>query len=317
MKKLFAKTSGRITVAAIAILLIVLVVFLALRGRETSVENSQVVADAGLTTIESPEAPETEVPETETLEVAEQEENTTEMAEENDVVGNMDVEASPGDKVQDQTVVPESTDATSDSGNTNDGDTTESTPTESTPTESTPSGNTPTGSTPTPVEPEIPEADKYYQENGTIISVVDANESESVHTEEEVISLLSERGFTDFPITYEFVMGGEYKGATQISGDADVKRPMYQTYFKSENDEIWAIFVINGVVIANPASYNLESTLPAQLLISESEELTSYNNTTNKFYVTIPKESAVIVKVVDKIDADTLNQLTSEEIDRL
>lgn len=63
--------------------------------------------------------------------------------------------------------------------------------------------------------------------------------------------------------------------------------------------------------------YNLESTRAAQLLISESQEITSYNSHTNKYYVTIPKESAVIVRIVEKIDAETLNQLTCEEIDRL
>ena len=81
--------------------------------------------------------------------------------------------------------------------------------------------------------------------------------------------------------------------------------------------DIWTIFVINGVVIANPASFNLESELEAQLLFSETKELTSYDDETNKFYVTIPKETAAIVKTVEKIDAETLDKWTIEEIKEL
>ena len=263
MKKLFAKTSGRIAVAVVAIvlLLIGLVAFLASRDRNTSTETPKVVGDAGLSTTETPEpetsehetsepeapepeTPEAEVPETKDPEVVEQENCTSEVVDKS-------------------------------------------------------------------------EADVYYQENSTIIRIVDANESKSVHTEEEVTVFLSERGFTDYPITYEFAMGGEYVGETEISGDAGEKRPMYQTYYKSDSEEFWSIFVINGVIIAKPLSFNLESSLPAELLISESEETTSYDYKTNKYYVTIPYESAVIVKEIERIDADTLSQLTTEEINKL
>jgi hypothetical protein len=34
----------------------------------------------------------------------------------------------------------------------------------------------------------------------------------------------------------------------------------------------------------------------------------------NKLYTTIPKESAVILKTVDKITSQTLNELTFEEV---
>ena len=61
----------------------------------------------------------------------------------------------------------------------------------------------------------------------------------------------------------------------------------------------------------------MNSERTAQLLISESEQLTSYESNTNKYYVTIPNEDAAIVRVVEKIDADSLNKLTVEEIDKL
>ena len=53
-----------------------------------------------------------------------------------------------------------------------------------------------------------------------------------------------------------------------------------------------------------------------ELLISESEELTSYVNEVNKFYVTIPKDSAAIVQTVKKINAETLDKLTLAEINK-
>lgn len=166
-------------------------------------------------------------------------------------------------------------------------------------------------------EPAISAEEKFYQENGEILRTVDVNTSDDVPTEEEVMTLLSARGFVDFPITFDYGMDGAYVGEEEITGDAATKHPMYQTFFISENQELWTIFVINGAVIANPVSYNLESTRETQLLISESQEITSYDSNANKYYVTIPKESAVIVRTVDKIDAETLNQLTCEAIDRL
>jgi len=173
--------------------------------------------------------------------------------------------------------------------------------------------------TPAPTsKPEKPsEADEYYNNNAVVVKIIDANESSDVPTEAEVANILHARGFGNYPITYEYDMGGEYVDQVEITKDVETKRPMYETYYIAECGDVWSIFVINGMIMANPASYNLESKLGVQLLVSESEELTSYDSATNKFYVTIPKETAVIVKTVDKIDAETLNQLTREEIDKL
>lgn len=163
--------------------------------------------------------------------------------------------------------------------------------------------------------PENPsEADEYYWENSTVLEVIDANTSEDVPTEAEVIEILEDRGFTDYSVSYEYTMDGEYVQDTEIGGSSSEKRPMYYTYFVSDQGDVWTVFVINGEVFANPASFNLDSELGAQLLISETGTLTSYDHDTGQYYVTIPKETAVILKTVDRIDADTLNGLTSEEI---
>lgn len=169
-----------------------------------------------------------------------------------------------------------------------------------------------------PTMPENPSAaDEYYWNSSEVIDVIDARESDDVLTESEVKSTLYDRGFVDYPITYAYTIDGEYIGDTEVLEGSTNKYPMYQTYYVSKAREVWTIFVINGEVIAYPASYNLESNLNVELMISESNALTSYDDESNKFYVTIPYESTAIVKFVDKIDAEALDKLTIEEIDKL
>lgn len=164
---------------------------------------------------------------------------------------------------------------------------------------------------------EEPSAYEYYRENSeTVIEVKDAKESKSVPSEAEVSEIFAERGFGDVKITYDSYIDGEYAGDKEVDKTSDERHPMYQGLYTSKSGDVWTIFVINGEVFANPVSYNLESELGAQLLFSETKELTSYDDDTNKYYVTIPKESAVIVKVIEKIDAEALDKLTIQEINK-
>ena len=166
-----------------------------------------------------------------------------------------------------------------------------------------------------PTMPENPsEADIYYFNHSEVIDVIIAEESEDVPTGAEAADLLAERGFVDFPITYEFTMSGQYAEDAKVPDGSANKFPMYETTYISSSGEVWTVFVINGAVFANPVSFNLEFILDVQLLFSESETLTSYDNETGKYYVTIPNESEVIVRAVERIDADTLDRLTIEEI---
>lgn len=169
-----------------------------------------------------------------------------------------------------------------------------------------------------PTMPDSPsKADEYYFNNSEVIDVIDAKKSDNMPTEAAVIAILEDRGFIDYPIIYEYSIDGEYQTETEVSEGSTDKHPMYLTYYVSEGGEVWTIFVINGAIIANPASFNLDSELDAQLLVSESKELTSYDDEANRFYVTIPKESEVIVKVVDEINAETLDKLRIEEIEKI
>lgn len=162
-----------------------------------------------------------------------------------------------------------------------------------------------------------PDAQQYFQDNSTILSVQDATASPQVHTESETYQNLTQRGFVDQPIVSEYNMAGEYAEPVTIDAASSSKHPSYMTYYVCANGQVWTIFEINGVVMANPVSYNLQSTRSAQLIISESESVTSYDGTTNKFYETIPSESELIVKTVSKIDAQTLENLDYGAIDAL
>lgn len=160
-----------------------------------------------------------------------------------------------------------------------------------------------------------PDADSYFEDNATILSKIDANDSTTVTTEAETCDTLAERGLDEYPITTEYSMTGDYSEATEISQGSSTKHPTYQTYYVSKNGDVWTIFMINGAIMANPVSYNIQSDLDAQVILSESNTVMSYDGTTNRFYETIPNKSSLIVKTVDRIDAETLENLTIGAID--
>ena len=155
----------------------------------------------------------------------------------------------------------------------------------------------------------------YYEDNSVqVISVEKADEKADVYTESEALRLMEERGFTEYPLTYDYDMDGTYTDETEASPDSDAKHPMYQTYYVGEDNSVWTIMIVGKMIAANPVSYNLESDLDVQILVSETETLTSYTEMGNKFYTTIPKESAVLLKIVDQITSQSLNTLTFEEV---
>lgn len=161
------------------------------------------------------------------------------------------------------------------------------------------------------------DAEEYFQQTSQVMEEINVNDSDEILTEAEVVESLAERGFKDFVVTTEYTMDGIYNDAHEISDLSSMKHPIYEMYYVTEKDELWTIMVINGDVMAIPVSYNLQSTAGVQVVISESISVTSYDSSTNKFYKNVPDESVMIVKVVDKIDAKTLENLTIEVIDAL
>lgn len=159
--------------------------------------------------------------------------------------------------------------------------------------------------------------EEYYEDNSEeIVAVEDAKETEQVFSEKEAIRFMSERGFNEYPLTYDYNMDGTYTDEAEASPDSDAKHPMYQTFYVASDGSIWSVFIVGRTIAANPASYNLESDIDAQILVSETDTLTSYTEMGNKFYKTVPKESAVLLKVVEKITSEKLDKLNYDEVTR-
>lgn len=153
-------------------------------------------------------------------------------------------------------------------------------------------------------------ADEYYSKNAGVISVTKAKESDKVQSEQDVTELLADRGFDTENIVTDYTMDGDYLDETEIEDSSAEKHPLYKMLYVSESEILWNIYLINGVISAYPVSYNLVSKRDAVLLITETDTVMSYDYTSNQFYETIPKESAMIVRKVSRIDKETLDNFT-------
>ena len=162
---------------------------------------------------------------------------------------------------------------------------------------------------------ETTDAGTYYQGIGEVISKTKADASEKVPTEVDVKKTLTDRGFDQYEITTGYSISGEYLDDVAI-GDTGTKHPLYETNFMSESGMLWTVEVIDGSVFAYPASYNLESGKNVPAIVSEKDSIIGYDSETNQFFEYVPKKTAAVVIKVETIDAEHLNQLTKEEIDK-
>jgi hypothetical protein len=157
-------------------------------------------------------------------------------------------------------------------------------------------------------------AEKYYEAISKVINQVDVISSDAVHTEAEAIAFFNRRGFSQYPVTSEFTINGDVTADSEMSSESQGKHPLYTTYFLLEDGKLWTILDMNGRIFANPVFFNLSSTLDVQVYVSETDSIISYDGMENRYYETIPHADTVRVKVVDRIDAETLNGLTEEEL---
>ena len=162
----------------------------------------------------------------------------------------------------------------------------------------------------------VVDAESYLEERGQILSETKASDSESVETEAAASESLSSRGFSQDTIVSEFSMDGEYSEAKEVSAAGSSRHPVYETYYTAESGDLWMILSINGAVMANPISYNATAGRTVPVVLSESTFVVSYDNISGRFYETVPDPSELIVVVVDRIDAQTLDRMTAAELDR-
>ena len=165
---------------------------------------------------------------------------------------------------------------------------------------------------------EVPEfdAEAYFRENTTLKSTFDVASSQYIHTESEAYDSFVERGFDGSQVMYEYTMDGTYLGKNEISRSSSSKHPMYQVYYATTSGDIWMILEINGSFFTTPITYNFSNAQNVPVILSETDTITSYDSSTNKFYVNIPNASQTVIKTVSKIDAETIEKLTSEEFNQ-
>ena len=159
-------------------------------------------------------------------------------------------------------------------------------------------------------------AEEYFQNNSEIVAKIAVKDSETISNEKDTIQNYTDRGFSECTISTNYDMDGNFGETAEISGSSE-KHPYYEAIFVTSNNEIWNVMEVNGTIIANPLSYNEQSTRGAPILVTETDTITSYDNKATIFYETIPNESEVIVITVEHIDAHTLDNLTVEEIVKL
>ena len=160
------------------------------------------------------------------------------------------------------------------------------------------------------------EVEEYYKKNAEIIDVVDVTPKETL-SESEVTKLLNQKGFTDYPLIYNYSLSGDYNNDQEGDPSSEVKHPMYGTYYISKNNEIWYVTVVGKEIYANPLSFNIQTGRKVPTMLSTSNTIISYDDENDKLYTIIPKENAMIVVKVNDINSDVLDNLTVEEVSKL
>lgn len=163
----------------------------------------------------------------------------------------------------------------------------------------------------------LPDAEEYFKNNSTIITVLNVRDIDTVLSESEAYSVLTERGFDEYAIVTDYFMNGEFSDDMEISSNSLEKHPIYKTYHMTPDGDLWQILIVNNAIYANPLSYNIKYINEIPVAISETDEITSYDSVTNKYYINNPNETIMKVKKIKRIESATLNQLTREEIDQL
>ena len=156
----------------------------------------------------------------------------------------------------------------------------------------------------------------YYEENGKIISIVEAKQSRDVLSESEAVTAFEKRGFSH-AVQYNYTMDGEYLDSMD-AGQSPDKHPMYESWYVAGEKDVWFLYCINGSFIAFPAFYGSEEgAAVVPILFTESDSIWGYDGAGNRFYLTQPNGKEAVLIRIAAINAETLDGLTKEVIDSL
>lgn len=163
---------------------------------------------------------------------------------------------------------------------------------------------------------EMPDAEAYYQEHAEYYRKIPVKSAEGVRSEREVLEDYARRGFTQTPVVADCSMDGTAIDETAISDASTRRHPGYETLYCTETGEYWRILEFNGALFAFPESYNwrrINEGGDMQLVVSETDTVISYDQSTNTYFETIPREPIVVYRV-EKIDSETLELLSRGDL---
>ena len=164
-------------------------------------------------------------------------------------------------------------------------------------------------------EPVTPE--EAY-EHAEIVSKTEVGASEHIMTETEAIAFFKDRGLGNLEVMVSYDMDGTYFFDREAADGSTDKHPAYEASYTAANGDLWQLFLHNGKLFAYPVSYNFnDNKNKAAVVISESESIVSYDSATNTYYEIIPDGTEVVVKVVEKIDAATIDEISGKGVGRL
>lgn len=152
------------------------------------------------------------------------------------------------------------------------------------------------------------DADEYFENNTVNHSGYDVSHSQNLLTEADAYSLLTERGFSAFPILTNTDINTGYCDEIEINSYSSNIHPTYYTQYRSSNDVLWLITIVDDSLFAIPFSYN--SINSTNLIYSESDTIISYVATESKFYINTPNTSVSTIKTIEVINAESLEAIT-------
>ena len=162
-------------------------------------------------------------------------------------------------------------------------------------------------------EEERIDAKTYYNKYSKIINEVSLDESTNMVSEEEAYNLFQSYGFTECIIVSEYTETGEYSGPNEIIPFSSNKHPVYRSDYIDEQGNIFEIYLIDGLLMTNPVSFNAKTGDNIMVAVSSSKTLKSYDSKTKTFYETMPKNSIIRVQETSDSYVGTLEELVFSE----
>ena len=153
------------------------------------------------------------------------------------------------------------------------------------------------------------DAEQFLSQKGQIISKTQANQSNTVQSASAAFNDFAGRGFSFDTLAVYYDMNGNLTEEEITSSDSG-NYPMYAANYVTPSGQVWQLMSINGSVMAYPLSYNLnENTSDTAVVFSEKNSIISYDSASNTFYEVVPNASEANVKVVGRIDKNTLDTM--------